>query len=279
MKCLHGLAVGLGTAGASLFALLGLGVFVPTAAAAPPLARIAAAIPAQTGTGTIKGRAVYGGATAPKPKVLAPQGANIRDAAVCAAKPVLDQSLIVDPATKGIPFAFAYLPKPQGQNPEAQQAILDRGPVEIDQQGCEFVPHNVAVLAGQPLVFKSSDPVPHNVHYQGFNNAQNISLPPFGKLEVDQLQPERRAIPLVCDIHPWMKGYMMIFDHPFYAVTGQDGSFTIEGVPAGPQNIVVWQEAVGYLSKGGLRGQPVTVKAGEIVDLGDIVLDPSRLQP
>ena len=55
---------------------------------------------------------------------------------------------------------------------------------------------------------------------------------------------------VACDIHPWMHGHVMIFDHPFFAVTGPDGSFEIKGVPAGDQNVVVWQEGVGYVTPG-----------------------------
>jgi len=84
---------------------------------------------------------------------------------------------------------------------------------------------------------------------------------------------------LVCDIHPWMKGYIMVFDHPFFAITKEDGSFEIQGVPAGKQNLVVWQNAVGFATpnKGGLM--PVTVKAGEATDIGEVKLDPTKVKP
>src|SRR5207248_1886685 len=78
------------------------------------------------------------------------------------------------------------------------------------------------------------------------------------------LVAERRPMALACDIHPWMKGYMMVFNHPFFAVTKEDGLFEITGVPAGAQNLVVWQEKVGYVTKGLARGQEVTVHAGPV---------------
>jgi hypothetical protein len=130
----------------------------------------------------------------------------------------------------------------------------------------------------QTLVFKSSDPVNHNVHLSPFNNAPvNQILAPNGSME-KKLVTERRVIPLTCDIHPWMKGYIMVFDHPFFAVTADDGSFEIKGVPTGEQNLVLWQSAVGYVNKEGLRGMPVTVKAGDVLDVGEVKLDPSKVK-
>ena len=85
----------------------------------------------------------------------------------------------------------------------------------------------------QAFVFKSSDPVNHNVQLCGFTNAPfNQILAPNGTHR-SKLVAERRPIAVACDIHPWMKGYIMVFDHPFFAVTAEDGSFEIKGVPAG----------------------------------------------
>jgi hypothetical protein len=65
-----------------------------------------------------------------------------------------------------------------------------------------------------------------------------------------------------------MKGYIMVFEHPFFAITGPDGSFEIQGVPAGEQRLVVWQETKGYVTAGKATGMPVQVKAGEVTDIG-----------
>ena len=70
----------------------------------------------------------------------------------------------------------------------------------------------------------------------------------------------------------------MVFDHPFFAVTGPDGSFEIKGVPAGDQNVVVWQEKVGYVTPGTGRGMPVKVAAGEVTDVGEIKIDPAKVK-
>ena len=70
-----------------------------------------------------------------------------------------------------------------------------------------------------------------------------------------KLVAERRPIAVACDIHSWMKAWIMVFDHPFFAVTGPDGSFEIKGVPAGEQHLVVWQEKVGYVNRKRPRGR------------------------
>jgi hypothetical protein len=204
--------------------------------------------------------------------VLAAVGGAAKDPQVCAKdKAILSRELAVDPASKGIRYAFAYLPKPQGVNAEAVKALVAKTPVvEIDQKNCEFLPYVAALNQDQSLVLKSSDPTNHNVRFSAFTNAPfNQILPPNGQVSL-KLVAERRPIPLACDIHPWMKGYIMVFDHPFFAITGEDGSFEIGGVPAGEQKLVVWQETKGYVTEGKAVGMPVTVKAGGVTDVGAI---------
>jgi len=248
------------------------------ASAALPVASLAASAPAQANFGTIKGRLVWAGADVPQPKVLAEVGKAPKDPQVCAKdRAIVSRDLVVDPKTRGIQNGFAYLVRPSGTNPVAVQDLVKQAAkVEIDQKNCEFIPYCTAMHQEQVLEFKSSDPVNHNIRYAAFTNAPlNQMLPPNGKLD-QKLVAERRPIPLACDIHPWMKGYIMVFDHPFFAVTGPDGSFEIQGVPAGQQNLVVWQESVGYVTAGLARGTPVKVAAGGVTDVGDIKLVPKN---
>jgi hypothetical protein len=225
---------------------------------------------AQGGFGTIKGRLVWAGGTVPPAKNLVEKGASLKDPQVCAKdEPIPSRELVVDPETKGIRYAFAYLPKPVGTNPEAAKALVAKqAQVVIDQKNCQFLPYVTALIQDQPVVLKSSDPINHNVRFSAFINAAfNQILPPNGQVEV-KLVAERRPIPLACDIHPWMKGYIMVFDHPFFAITGPDGSFEIQGVPAGEQRLVVWQETKGYVTEGKAAGMPVKVPAGGVADVG-----------
>jgi hypothetical protein len=229
----------------------------------------------QTSYGTIKGRLVWGGPEAPKPKVLQEKGKAQKDPEVCARdESILSQQLVVDPKTKGVAYGFAYIPRPIGENPDAVKDLVAKHPqVELDQKNCEFRPHVIAVHQDQIVVFKSSDPTNHNMRLAGFNNSMNQTLPPQGKLQI-KMVPERIPIEVKCDIHPWMNGWIKVFDHPFFATTSKDGSFEIKGVPAGEQHLVVWHETIGYVTPGRAQGITVTVRAGESTDVGEIKLAP-----
>jgi hypothetical protein len=272
----------LGHGWVALCAAAAAGGFATSSAwAAVPPVTVAAAAVGQSGFGTIKGRLVWGGDEAPAPKVKVQTGQATKDPTVCAASaPIPDNNLVVDPKTKGVKFAFAYLMRPQGTNPDALKALVDKTPVVvIDQKNCEFLPYVTAVVQEQTVTFKSSDAVNHNVHLNPFTNAPfNQILPPNGQVD-KKFVPERRVIPLTCDIHPWMQGWIMVFDHPFFAITGADGSFEIKGVPAGQQNLVIWQSAVGYANEGLGRGMPVTVEADKVTDVGEVKLDPAKVKP
>lgn len=229
------------------------------------------AAPPQKGYGTIKGRLVWAGANVPKPQPLTVN----KDVEVCGKAEHVDRSLLVDPKTKGVANAFAYLNRPTGQNPDALKALLDRSSeAVIDQKVCEFQPYSTAMHQDQKLIFKSSDPLNHNVRFTAFkNNPFNQILPPNGKAEL-KLVAENRPLPLACDIHPWMKGAIMVFDHPFFAITKEDGSFEIEGVPPGTQNLVVRLANGKFQSAGAGRGMPVKVEADKVTDVGEIQAKP-----
>jgi len=246
------------------------------ATAAPPAsAMLGAAAVGQADFGTIKGRLVWGGDEVPPSKVVEEKGKAQKDPEVCAKdEAIISQELVVDPKTKGIAFGFAYIPRPKGANPEAVQQLVAKEPkVEFDQKNCQFAPHAKAMHQDQVLVLKSSDPVNHNVRFAAFTNQFNNILGPKGAMEV-KVVAERFPIEVKCDIHPWMKGWLMVFNHPFFAVTNPDGTFEIRGVPAGAQNLVLWQETIGFVTPGKGAGMPVMVKAGEVVDVGDIKLGP-----
>jgi hypothetical protein len=187
----------------------------------------------------------------------------------------VSRELVVDPETKGVAYAFAYISRPKGSNPDAVKALLAAHPkVELDQKNCEFVPYLVPMHTDQTLIVKSSDPTNHNVHLNPFTNpGLNQNVTSGGALEL-KLVPERLPMKINCDIHPWMKSWVLVLDHPFVTTTGKDGRFEIKGVPAGTQNLVLWQETVGFANPGAGRGMAVTVKAGDVTDVGEVTLKP-----
>lgn len=116
----------------------------------------------------------------------------------------------------------------------------------IDQKGCQYHPHVLALMANQPLQVINSDPVTHNIHPVPKDNREwNQSQPP-GSAPIDQTfaRPEV-AIPVKCNIHPWMKAYIAVFANPYFQVTGKDGSFDIKNVPPGTYTVTAWQERYG----------------------------------
>jgi hypothetical protein len=132
-------------------------------------------------------------------------------------------------------------------------------PVVLDQKGCMFVPHVLALQAGQPLVIKNSDPFLHNVHSQStVNETFNMAMPTANDGEKADPQPKAPEIFKVkCDVHPWMTGWVAVFDHPYFAVTGDDGTFDVKGLPDGRYTLRAWHERYGT------REQTVTVTDGK----------------
>lgn len=120
------------------------------------------------------------------------------------------------------------------------------GPAVLDQQGCMYEPHVVALRTGQKLEVQNEDQTTHNVHALPSSNSEwNKSQPPgAGPIEQTFSQPEM-AIPVRCNVHPWMKAYVFVFKTPYFAVTGKDGKFQIANLPPGTYTVEAWQEKYG----------------------------------
>ena len=118
--------------------------------------------------------------------------------------------------------------------------------VTLDQKGCTYVPHVVALMAGQTLDVKNNDKVTHNIHpVPKFNREWNRSQPPgSGDIE-DTFAREEIAIPVKCNVHPWMKSYIAVFKNPYFQVTGKDGTFDLKNLPPGTYTIEAWHEKYG----------------------------------
>jgi plastocyanin len=132
----------------------------------------------------------------------------------------------------------------------------------VDQEGCEYVPYVAAVQVGQPIHVKNSDPFMHNVHtipsVAGNKEANKAQMAKSPDLVFSFDKPEM-FLKFKCDVHPWMFSYVSVFDHPYFAVTGKDGSYTIKNVPPGKYTV----EA--YHRKAAPVGSPVT-KQVEVKD-------------
>ncbi len=122
---------------------------------------------------------------------------------------------------------------------------LPEGDVLLDQKGCWYLPHVQGMRTGQSLTIKTSDPTAHNVHgYAKVNRSFNRSQP-AGADNVSVTMKRDEASPpmkVKCDIHPWMNAFIAVVDHPYYAVTGSDGSFELKNLPPGTYTIEAWHE-------------------------------------
>jgi len=119
-------------------------------------------------------------------------------------------------------------------------------PAVLSQDGCVYQPHVLGVMTGQPLEVRNNDLSNHNVHVMPQANQEwNISQPPKGDPLVRVFTRPEVMVPVKCNVHPWMKAYVGVVAHPFFAVTGEDGTFTIKGVPPGTYTLQAWHEKYG----------------------------------
>jgi plastocyanin len=131
--------------------------------------------------------------------------------------------------------------------------------VVLDQNGCIYVPHVIAVMVNQPVEIVNSDPTTHNVHPVPANNKEwNKSQPPKAEKIVEKFAREEIAILVKCNVHPWMKSYIAVLKHPYFKITGKDGAFEIKNLPPGDYTLVAWHGVLGPSAE-----QKVTIGAKE----------------
>jgi plastocyanin len=120
---------------------------------------------------------------------------------------------------------------------------------EINQDGCEYIPHVLGVQTGQPVTFRNSDGLLHNIKAQPANNRPfNISQPTNMTSNQTFNTPEV-MVPVQCDVHGWMTMYIGVTNHPYFAVSAADGTFTIANVPPGTYTIEAWHERYGAMTQ------------------------------
>ncbi|MCW5932846.1 MAG: hypothetical protein KIT45_00930 [Fimbriimonadia bacterium] len=128
----------------------------------------------------------------------------------------------------------------------------------VDQVKCIFIPHVSGVMVGQTVRFRNSDPVVHNTRTNAkINKFFNATQPKQGDFADHAFDKEEYGIKLVCDVHPWMASYIHVSPHPFFAVSGEDGSYVIKGLPPGKYTLEFIHEKLGE------KTVEVEVKANE----------------
>ncbi|MCA9156297.1 MAG: hypothetical protein KDA38_16005, partial [Planctomycetales bacterium] len=238
--------------------------------------------PTEAGYGHLKGRFVYGG-TGPVPEKV-----NVnKDVEFCTQKHPVDESLLVNDANQGLSNVVVALYVGRGDKaPEPHPSYAEPAEAELllDNAFCRFEPHVLVVQTGHKLTIGNSDPVGHNTNAALNDNAPFNDLIPAGsKIEKTFDNAEPMPAPVSCSIHPWMKGYLVVKDHPYVAVTDADGNFEIQNIPDGKWTFQVWHEKPSYITEATVKGKKekwskgrveLTIKNGT-TDLGDISIDPS----
>jgi plastocyanin len=135
-------------------------------------------------------------------------------------------------------------------------------PVVLDQKGCHYSPHVMGIQIGQPLQIVNSDDTLHNIHAHPTANKEfNQGQPIQGMKMTHTFSTKEVMVPFKCDVHGWMNAWIGVLDHPYYAVTSTDGTFSLKGLPPGTYTIEAWHEKLGT------QTQTVTVGPKESKDL------------
>lgn len=148
---------------------------------------------------------------------------------------------IVADNTGNLANAFVYVKEGlTGSHPAPETSHV------LNQEGCQYMPHVSGMQVGQKLLIKNSDPTLHNVHAMPTVNKEFNKGQPFQGMEFEhQFDEPEVMVKFKCDVHPWMSSFMAVLDHPFFAVSGTDGSFEIKGLPPGDYVVESWHEELG----------------------------------
>jgi len=206
--------------------------------AADTAAAAAAPAPAPAGGATITGMVKFSGTPPANPAI------DMSEEAVCKAKystPPTDPVVVVTGGMLANVFIYVKSGLPAGATYSAPTT-----PVTIDQRGCLYHPRVFGVMVGQPIEILNSDPVLHNIKaVPTANRGFNISQPSAGMKTTRTFSTPEVMVPLQCNVHGWMHASVGVMSHPFFATSGEDGSFTIRGLPAGTYELEAWHEKLG----------------------------------
>jgi len=153
------------------------------------------------------------------------------------------EDLVLSPQ-RGIRNAVVSLASP----PPGDKWQFSTAPVFLDQKQCVFTPRVILVPVGGTVEFLNSDRLLHNLHSASKSNPTFNRTQPKGRsIPITFAKPE--IVRIACDLHGWMRAWVVVTEHPFYAVTGAAGEFALNNVPPGKYTLTVWQETLGTLTK------------------------------
>jgi plastocyanin len=204
------------------------------------------------GWGTVKGQVIFNGKVPANPEVTI-----TADKDHCSSKgPIHRNELVINKKNKGVRWVLVWLAPVKNFRDVSQvppiHPSLKQVPakVTIDQPVCRFIPRMTAMREGTTLVYTNTAPVSHNVSIQGGELGPNLNqllIPKKGELVCKDVKARLMPFSYNCSIHAWMKGWVAVFKHPYYAVTDENGNFEIKNAPAGKWRLMLWQEKVGWV--------------------------------
>jgi hypothetical protein len=197
-------------------------------------------------TGTIHGRTVFIG----DPSEYVPVPVHLDDRfgfCLNLAEPVRTEHVVLNrttqPATLRNVLVWVHTPL------DAKTFPIPKQPVLLEQRDCRFAPRVVALMAGQTLRVVNRDPVLCHTHFlPEVNKELSYTIPKQGGSRDFTFVPEW-PIPVKSDVYPWIIAWVAVFDHPFFAVSGEDGSFALNNLPPGKYTLEAWHETFGRLHR------------------------------
>lgn len=198
-----------------------------------------------TGKVTLDGKA-------PEPKSIDMSG--VKECADQHADPVYEETIVA--GEKGeLANVVVHI---KTDDPASLGGEVPKEPAVLDQKGCTYVPHVLAMMVGQEMMIKNDDPFLHNVHSLAQTNpAFNFGQPNKDPGKKVDSPKAAETYKIKCDVHPWMAAWVVVLDHPFFGVSKEDGTFAIKGLPDGEYDVTAWHEKLGT------QDGKVTVKGGK----------------
>ncbi|MGO9243413.1 MAG: carboxypeptidase regulatory-like domain-containing protein [Verrucomicrobiia bacterium] len=198
-----------------------------------------AAVSRGADSASISGKITFDG-TPPKRKKINTD-ADPKCAEMHADSPLLSEEVVVNPDGT-LRNVFVYIKS----GLEGKTYDVPKEPVTINQTGCHYVPHVFGMMAKQELDILNSDDTLHNIHAMPAKSPEfNVGEPNKGMIVKRKFPNPEVMVHFKCDVHPWMSAYVGVMDNPFYSVTGDDGTFSLKGLPAGEYTVAAWQEKYG----------------------------------
>ncbi len=189
--------------------------------------------------GSVTGKINFKGARPAGSKIM--MSADPKCVKLHSGKDVTSEQVVFN-ANNTLKYVFVYVKK--GLEGKKFPTATDKK--IIDQKGCMYTPHMFGVMVNQPIEITNSDATLHNIHALPKNSKQfNIAQPKQGMKTIQKFDKPEVMVKIKCEVHNWMASYVGVLDHPFYAVSDDQGNYTIKNLPAGEYEIEAWHEKYG----------------------------------